>query len=86
MKSVSFLLFVFIFEILTRETLQAGRLPEFDGLAAKFFEATSSARQTILKDASALAQTVGPAAKHYIRVMEKVVNGSEEYLQKEVKR
>lgn len=65
---------------------EAGRLPEFDSLASKFFEATASARQTIFKDASALAQNVGPAAKHYLRVMEKVVNGSEEYLAKESKR
>ncbi|EEB97893.1 hypothetical protein MPER_02693, partial [Moniliophthora perniciosa FA553] len=38
------------------------------------------------KEALALASNVGDASKHYLRVMEKVVNGSEEYLQKETKR
>ena len=66
--------------------LQAGRLPEFDDLASQFFAATGAARDAIFKDASTLAATVGPEAKHYIRVMEKVVNSSEEYLEKEAKR
>ncbi|KAI0783773.1 protein disulfide isomerase [Abortiporus biennis] len=65
---------------------KAGRLPELDALAAKFFDATASARDSILKEASTIAATVGPAAKHYLRVMEKVVNGSDEYLEKESKR
>ncbi|TCD63371.1 hypothetical protein EIP91_005625 [Steccherinum ochraceum] len=64
----------------------AGRLPEFDTLAQKFFDAAAATRQEIFQDAAALAQSVGPAAKHYIKVMEKVVNGSEEYLEKESKR
>jgi len=64
----------------------AGRLPELDELATKFFDATAAVRQTIFKDASALAATVGPAASHYIRVMEKVVNGSEAYIEKEALR
>ncbi|KAK7685514.1 hypothetical protein QCA50_011379 [Cerrena zonata] len=65
---------------------QAGRLPEFDSLASKFFDATGDARQTILKEAEGLIKTVGPLAKHYVKVMEKVVNGSEAYLEKESKR
>ncbi|CAL1698925.1 unnamed protein product [Somion occarium] len=65
---------------------QAGRLPEFDSLASKFFDATGEARQLILKDAESLASTVGPVAKHYVKVMEKVVNGSEAYIEKETKR
>ena len=44
------------------------------------FEAT---RQTLLKEASDLASALGAGAKHYLRVMEKVANGSEEYLEKE---
>lgn len=39
-----------------------------------------------MKDAETLAKTVGPVAKHYVKVMEKVVNGSEAYLEKESKR
>lgn len=65
---------------------QAGRLPDFDTLAEKFFDAQGHARVAIFAEAEALAKTVGPAAKHYIKVMEKVVNGSEEYLAKETKR
>ncbi|OBZ67643.1 Protein disulfide-isomerase tigA [Grifola frondosa] len=64
----------------------AGRLPELDTLASQFFLTTGAARDTVYKDALAVAGTVGPAAKHYVRVMEKVVNGSEEYLDKESKR
>ncbi|KAI0728533.1 protein disulfide isomerase [Fomitopsis betulina] len=64
----------------------AGRLPDFDKLASQFFAATGAARAEIYKDATTLAETVGPAAKHYVRVMEKVVNGSEEYVEKEGKR
>jgi len=65
---------------------QAGRHPEFDALASKFFAATGAARDAIYKEASALAAQVGPAAKHYIRVMEKVVSGKEDYFAKESKR
>ncbi|PCH35051.1 disulfide isomerase [Wolfiporia cocos MD-104 SS10] len=64
----------------------AGRLPEFDTLATKFLDATGEARDAIYKDAAELAAAVGPAASHYVRVMEKVVNGSEEYVEKEAKR
>ena len=62
---------------------KAGRLEQLDALAAKFFEETAAARQTLLKEASDLASALGAGAKHYLRVMEKVVNGSEEYLEKE---
>ncbi|KAI0264425.1 thioredoxin-like protein [Gloeopeniophorella convolvens] len=65
---------------------EAGRRPEFDSLASKFFTATGTARDAIYKEASVLAAEVGPAAKHYIRVMEKVVNGTEDYVAKESKR
>lgn len=64
----------------------AGRLPELDSLASQFFAATGAARDAIYKDASQLAENLGPAATHYVRVMEKVVNGSEEYVEKEAKR
>ncbi|KAI0280771.1 thioredoxin-like protein [Russula aff. rugulosa BPL654] len=65
---------------------QAGRHPEFDALASKFITATGAARDAIYKEASALAAQIGPAAKHYIRVMEKVVSGKEDYFTKESKR
>jgi protein disulfide-isomerase A6 len=65
---------------------QAGRHPEFDKLASKFFTATGTARDAVYKEASVLAAEVGPAAAHYLRVMEKVVSGTEGYYTKESKR
>jgi hypothetical protein len=55
-------------------------------LASKFFTATGAARDAIFKEASVLAAEVGPAATHYLRVMEKVINGTENYIAKESKR
>jgi protein disulfide-isomerase A6 len=57
-----------------------------DELASKFLVATSDLRDSIYKEALVVADAAGSASKHYIRVMEKIVNGSEEYLDKEVKR
>ncbi|KAI9439976.1 disulfide isomerase [Lactarius indigo] len=65
---------------------QAGRSTDFDSLASKFFVATGAARDAVYKEAVSLAAQVGPAANHYLRVMEKVVNGSEDYITKESKR
>jgi protein disulfide-isomerase A6 len=64
----------------------AGRLPEFDALANKFFVATSDARDSIYREALALAATAGATGKHYVKVMEKVVNGTEAYFEKEATR
>ncbi|KAF8656274.1 hypothetical protein AX16_002710 [Volvariella volvacea WC 439] len=64
---------------------EAGRIPEFDSLASKFFLAAGSARNSIYQEALALSSS-GASSKHYLRVMEKVVNGSEAYLAKESKR
>ena len=63
--------------------MKAGLIPEFDALAAKFFAAVSDVRSSILEEATALAKGAGATAQHYLKVMSKVVNGSEEYLQKE---
>ncbi|KAI0687531.1 protein disulfide isomerase [Earliella scabrosa] len=65
---------------------KAGRLAELDALAEKFFESAADARQALLKEAKDLAATLGAGAKHYLRVMEKVASGSEEYIEKESKR
>lgn len=65
---------------------QAGRHLEFDSLASKFFLATGAARDAIYKEAAVLAAEVGPAASHYVRVMEKVISGKEDYIVKESKR
>ena len=37
----------------------------------------------IIKEATALAKTAGEAAQHYLKVMNKIANSSEEYLEKE---
>nr|VWO94164.1 Thioredoxin 1 (Trx-1) [Ganoderma boninense] len=65
---------------------QAGRLAPLDALAAKFVAESADARQSLLKEAGDLAATLGAGAKHYLRVMEKVANGSENYLEKETTR
>ena len=66
--------------------VQAGRHAEFDALVQKFFAAAPSARDSLYSEAVALAATAGSAAKHYVRVMEKLVNGSADYIEKETKR
>jgi len=60
----------------------AGRIPSLDELAQKFIDATTDARTTILSEAANL----GKDAKGYIRVMEKVMEKSSEYITKELKR
>ena len=55
-------------------------------MANKFFVAAADSRHTIYKEAVKLAVSAGVASKHYIRVMEKVVNSSEAYIEKELKR
>jgi len=67
-------------------TDKAGRLAEFDALANKFFAAAADVRTTLFKDATALAETAGLKSKQYLRVMEKLANGTEGYLEKEAKR
>ncbi|KAJ6619763.1 protein disulfide isomerase [Mycena sp. CBHHK59/15] len=64
----------------------AGRFAELDVLASKFFVAAGDARDALYKDAAALAASAGDVSKHYLRVMEKLVNGTEGYVEKEAKR
>ena len=66
--------------------VQAGRHVALDTLAQKFYTASSSARDSLYSEAQGLIATAGSAAKHYVRVMEKVVNGSTGYIEKETKR
>lgn len=60
----------------------AGRVPSLDELAQKFIDATSDARATIIGKAA----NFGKDSKQYIRVMEKVVEKSNDYITKELKR
>ncbi|TDL16574.1 protein disulfide isomerase [Rickenella mellea] len=61
----------------------AGRVSELDALAEKFFGAVEKERVKVLKEAEGVAGKVGKEAQHYLKVMKKVVDGSEEYLAKE---
>lgn len=65
---------------------EAGRIAELDALAQKFLGAAGDARDYIHKEALALSESLGETAKYYIRVMEKVVNDQESYIEKESKR
>jgi len=65
---------------------EAGRLAEFDALANKFFVATGDLRDSIYKEAIVLAAAGQETSKHYLRAMEKMVNGTEDYIMKEAKR
>jgi len=65
---------------------KAGRVSSFDTLAQKFFTAAKDARHTIVKEAKALVASSGQEAKHYLKVMEKVVSTGEAYIEKETKR
>jgi protein disulfide-isomerase A6 len=61
-------------------------VPTLDQLAHKFFTASAGARDSLYKEALDIAATAGVASKHYLKVMEKVVNGTAGYVEKESKR
>nr|GAT60740.1 disulfide isomerase [Mycena chlorophos] len=65
---------------------QAGRVADLDTLASKFMLAAADARSSIIEDATALVAAAGSLSNHYLRVMEKLANSSEGYLEKEGKR
>jgi protein disulfide-isomerase A6 len=48
--------------------------------------AAGDARDYIYKEALTLSGSLGETANQYIRVMEKIVNNSESYIEKESKR
>lgn len=68
------------------EKVQAGRIPELDTLAQKFLAAAGDVRDYIYKEAVALSGSLGETANQYIRVMEKIKNNSESYVEGESKR
>ena len=65
---------------------QAGRIPELDTLAIKFFTAASDAKDAIYKEALLIADKGSKTSQQYLKVMQKVVNGTEGYLEKEATR
>ena len=61
-------------------------MAELDAVAQKFFAAAGDARDAIYIEAKALSETLGATSSHYLRVMEKIVNTSEAYVEKESQR
>ena len=79
--------YLVVIQMVNRFSLsQAGRLVEFDNLAHQFFVAGADARARLHKQATALAASSSATSKHYLRVMEKLVNGTEGYVEKETER
>lgn len=65
---------------------KAGRIESLDDLASQFYLASASARNKIYDQAVLAAESAGEEAKQYLKVMQKVVNSSDEYVVKEFKR
>ncbi len=66
--------------------LQAGRVAALDALASRIYSAIPTSRQQIFDEAISLSESLGSAAEYYLRVMKKVVNGTEDFVAKETKR
>lgn len=66
--------------------VQAGRLEKLDDLAQQFFSAVPASRRSIYEKAAGVAEAAQGHGSVYLRVMEKVLNGTSEYLEKESKR
>jgi len=65
---------------------KAGRVEKLDDLASQFFVGAADARKKIYDEAITVAESAGSYGQHYLKVMQKVVNSSDEYLAKETKR
>ena len=61
----------------------AGRVAKLDDLAAQFYMAARDTRQTIYDEAISIVESVGAQGQHYLKVMQKVTNTSDEYVAKE---
>jgi protein disulfide-isomerase A6 len=62
---------------------KAGRVEKLDELAAQFVMAARDARDSIYTEALAIAESVGSHAQHYLKIMQKVTNTTDEYFAKE---
>jgi len=54
-----------------------------DALASQF---SGASRVRLYEEASTLGQSIGDGTKYYLRVMEKLLSGTEDYVVKETKR
>jgi len=64
----------------------AGRVATLDTLASQFFAAAPTSRVSIYEKATTLGETLGDDASYYLRVMQKLVNGTDDYVEKEARR
>lgn len=64
----------------------AGRHPEFDSLASRFIVAAADVRDKLYKDAELFSRATGPKFNYYLKVMEKLLNGTEGWVEKETNR
>ena len=66
----------------------AGRHPEFDSLASRFVVAAADkvAQSKLYEDAKLFGRATGAKYKYYLKVMEKVMNGTEGWVEKEAAR
>lgn len=60
-------------------------MESLDVLASQFSSVPTS-RARLYKEASTLGEQIGHGAKYYLRVMEKLLSGTEDYVEKETKR
>lgn len=71
---------------LTSFWYQAGRSPKLDEYARKFFSASPANRQSVYEVVKGLEEATIRDGEPYIRAMEKVLNGTTDYVEKELKR
>ncbi|KAF8580793.1 disulfide isomerase [Ramaria rubella] len=64
-------------------TDQAGRSAHLDELAAQFVSAVPAERPTIYKKAKTASISAGKPGKQYLRIMEKLTDGKDDYLTQE---
>ncbi|KAF8313568.1 protein disulfide isomerase [Clavulina sp. PMI_390] len=64
---------------------QAGRVASLDTLASQFVSLPNT-RAQLYQEALSLGETLGEKGKYYLKVMEKLTNGTEGYIEKEAKR
>lgn len=68
------------------EILQAGRFAELDDLASKFISEAVDARNAVFEQATTIASSLGSTSQYYLKVMQKIIGGSEDYILKETAR
>ena len=55
-------------------------------MASKFISEAVDARNAIFEEATTIASSLGSTAQYYLKVMQKIIGSSEEYISKETAR